>query len=417
MSRPTFPQSGQVGDLLPIRIENIGIMVDPDCGSDTNLISKSDLQELEDRLGRRLPLRRCTKRYKAVNEIPLNFDGTIHVKISNLQDKSIKTVFHVLSDKNNNEPPLLGEKDLFQLGLISYSPHGGFVRTVSKNIALPKVNVKDPQFAQQINALNQKFRHLFDGLGCLRNYEVDLRLSKDAQPFYHRASPVPIHLRSAATSRISDYVSMGIFEPLETGTPVRYVSSLIVVEKPMKKEGKIRVRLCGNYVHLNRYLERSVYMPSPRVEDFLEKMRGAKFYAVMDLKDGYSQLKLSEKSKQFCVLSTHVGMMTMKRLGMGLKVSQDYFDAAINGVLANCQHVVVVRDDVLIGCKDKITLLKEVEKVYQAFSDHAQWFDLLYDLLLHFTDNVRKSYLVTLLDGTFILLCKHFLMLSIISRL
>ena len=47
----------------------------------------------------------------------------------------------------------------------------------------------------------------------------------------------------------------------------------------------------------------------------------------------------------------------------------------------------------------------------------SQWFDLLYGLLLHFIDNMRKSYLVTLLGGTFDLFSKHFLMLSIKPRL
>ena len=48
-------------------------------------------------------------------------------------------------------------------------------------------------------------------------------------------------------------------------------------------------------------------MPAPRVEDFREKMRCASYYLKTDMAKGYWQIPLSEKTKNLCILSTHLG--------------------------------------------------------------------------------------------------------------
>ena len=76
-----------------------------------------------------------------------------------------------------------------------------------------------------------------------------------------------------------------MFEWVPQGTPIKYSNSLLVIEE------KDMVRLVGDYRHVNKFIRPTSTTISPRLESFLDKMLGAKFYIKTDMSKGYWQLE------------------------------------------------------------------------------------------------------------------------------
>ena len=96
-------------------------------------------------------------------------------------------------------------------------------------------------------------------------------------------------------------------------------------------------RLVVDYRALNRLIKRKQY-PMPRVDDYLEAMRGQKYFALIDLAQGYYQIELSEKERQKTVFVTPDGKYQYKRLPMGLAESPSYFQKLINTIIKDLRY-------------------------------------------------------------------------------
>ena len=348
--------------ILEIKINNILHTFLADSGSACDIISTDLFEKLQSKIGR-IELKPVTKCYKAANRTIITFKGYFKCNISSATT-SIETQMFVM-DLPPNSTPILGEKSLLKLGLIKYNINGNFVNSIS-TFTKPKILCTDPDIVSRVESLHNKYKKLFSGIGCLKDYEIDLQLSEDARPFYHRSAPVPIHLKDAATKRIKEFVKAGLYVPVSANAQLKYVSALLVLDK-----GKGKVRLVGNYVPLNKYLYRSSYVPAPRVENFLDTMRGSRYYAILDINDFYSQFKLSKKSQEMCTLSTHLGNFMPTTLCHGIKNAQDHADQLLNSILAHVDHVIINRDDLLIGCSSLTSLADTYESVLKALHDHG----------------------------------------------
>ena len=341
--------------LLQIKVEGKIHTFQADSGSACDILPLQLFQKLEQSLNKKIPLRPVTRQYRAANRTVINFEGFFNCNIASASN-AIQTKIFVMK-LPEGALPILGEKSLLDLGLMKYDKEGGFVQSIS-TFTKPKVHCTDPHIIRKVDALHLKFQKLFSGIGCLKNYEIDLKLSDEVRPFYHRAAPVPIHLKDAATKRIKEFVAAGLYVPVPPNAQLKYVSALLVLDK-----GNGKVRLVGNYVPLNKFLYRSMYVPAPRVENFLDTMRGSKFYAVLDIVDFYSQFRLSKSSQEMCTLSTHLGNFMPTTLQHGLKSAQDFADERLNCLLAHCPRVVINRDDILLGESTLESLLLSYEAV------------------------------------------------------
>ena len=70
--------------------------------------------------------------------------------------------------------------------------------------------------------------------------------------------------------------------------PTDWVSSLVIVRKP---NGDLRI--CIDPSDLNKAIRRSHY-PLPTIEQILPDLKNAKVFSLLDAKDGFWQVKLSE---------------------------------------------------------------------------------------------------------------------------
>ena len=381
-SKPLDPcLSNSIGSgLIPCYVNGQLVNFDPDTGAEANVFGWDDYEAYCRQTGTRPKLKEATRELAHAEEGSMKVKGCFRAKLSSLHNSCIDTIY-VLS-KATSYNPLLSEQTLLRLGYVRYDLEGAFAQ-INKCKPVNKLNhahvhkiteerekdkeeddITDEQFQAEIKELMKKYEKVFVGVGQFKPYKISLQLKNDATPFVTRACNVAIHLRAAALERLEYFEKIGIMEKLPPNYPIKFLSPLLVVPKP----GKVEVRLVANFKMLNLRLYRTRESPATKLEDFMQKTRGARFYFKLDLKHGYHQLVLDDKSQELCLVATFNGTYKYTRLPMGIVSAGDEFDRAVQATLADCSQTISNRDDILGGSKTRRGMIKELKKVLSALS-------------------------------------------------
>ena len=85
------------------------------------------------------------------------------------------------------------------------------------------------------------------------------------------------------------------------------------------------VQICGDYrLTINRTAKSDTY-PLPRIENLFATLSGGKSFIKLDLAHAYSQIPLSESSKQYVTINTHTGLYRYNRLPFGVAAASSIF--------------------------------------------------------------------------------------------
>ncbi|GBM72932.1 Uncharacterized protein K02A2.6 [Araneus ventricosus] len=122
-----------------------------------------------------------------------------------------------------------------------------------------------------------------------------------------------------------------------------WVSNLVVVEK---NDGSIR--LCLDPKDLNKVIKRD-YVLIPKIEELVPKLTNKKVFSVLDLKDGFFQIELDDKSSDLCTFSSPFGCYKFLRLPMGLSCAPEIFQKRNEANFSDISGVLVYFDDLLIA--------------------------------------------------------------------
>ena len=147
------------GTLFKVKVNGLEVKFQADSGSDVSLLSRKNFQDLEFFLKQKIPLKEVTKIFRAANFTTINFDGYFIATLKTLSGQICTTKMHVLNIPPN-EDPLLGERDLLQLGLIHYHPNGTFVKSIT-TYPKPTIATEDPQWIKKWIQDNVTFENLF----------------------------------------------------------------------------------------------------------------------------------------------------------------------------------------------------------------------------------------------------------------
>ncbi len=107
------------------------------------------------------------------------------------------------------------------------------------------------------------------------------------------------------------------------------------------------LRLCTDGRALKPYIERTKYAPVT-LDSVKHKLSGAKYFSKIDLRNGYFQIKLNNKSRKYTTFATHVGLFRYKRLNMGISSSAEIFQNEITRILLGITNQVNISDDIFI---------------------------------------------------------------------
>jgi hypothetical protein len=193
-----------------------------------------------------------------------------------------------------------------------------------------------------------------DDLGFTNVVEHRIDTGK-ARP-YRRAPYRTAHqLRPVVEREIDKMTKTGIIRP--SCSP--WASPIVLVKK---KDGTHR--FCVDYRGVNKETIRDEY-PLKRVDDMLDSMQGARYFATMDLYSGYWQVAMEESSIPKTAFTTHMGLFEFTRMPFGLTNAPATFQRLMEYVLRGLDWRVclVFIDDIIIPAKTEDELLDRLRQV------------------------------------------------------
>ena len=154
-------------------------------------------------------------------------------------------------------------------------------------------------------------KDIFEGTGFARDYPINIKLQENAQPVFHRSTPIPYALREAVDKETDSFIEQGIVERVEQSD---WATNLVVVVKP---DGK-SVRLCGNYKNTINPVMKVPELPIPRIQDIYDSLSGCEIFSTLDLRQGYYQFPVAEEDQLNTTVNTPRGLLKFKRLPYGV---------------------------------------------------------------------------------------------------
>jgi len=143
----------------------------------------------------------------------------------------------------------------------------------------------------------------------------------DAQPI--RQAPRKPPLATREDKILTEMLKTGVIEPSMSS----WASPISLVRK---KDNTFR--FCIDYRRVNAVSKKDAY-PIPDIQDALDHLRGAKYFATFDLLSGYWQLGLTERAKERSAFCTRRGLFHFTRIPFGLAGAPSTFCRLMSIVL------------------------------------------------------------------------------------
>ena len=207
-----------------------------------------------------------------------------------------------------------------------------------KKEATPKTK---SQHEDKIRDLMKDHEDVFkeDTIGCLSNVKSKIKLKDGAQPVQHAARKLAFSIHTEVQEELERMLKLGVITKVDE--PTDWVNSMVVVKQPEK------LRICLDPTDLNRWVMREHHhLPTP--EETLSKITNARCFSKLDLKSGYWQLPLEEKSSKLTTFNTPFGRYRYLRLPFGLNSANEIFQKRMTEKFEGFPGVLIIFDDILV---------------------------------------------------------------------
>lgn len=202
-------------------------------------------------------------------------------------------------------------------------------------------------------------RDVFEGLGCFeKNYKIELK--EGAVPVVKPPRRVAISLLDPLKKVLEDQVKRDIIEKADG--PAEWVSNLVIVEKPNKQ-----LRICLDPQELNAVIKSENYT-IPTLEDLSISLANKNIFTVLDIKDGYYQIKLHRETIPLFTFNSPFGCYRFKRLPFGMRTATEIFQKLNERNFGDIPGVNIYIDDILIAAKDE----KDHDRILKQVIDRAR---------------------------------------------
>lgn len=296
-----------------ISINNILIEFKLDSGSDVNIISAKILKQIDKNCNFEITKIKL-KTYGGHTIDPL---GLTYLVCSVGNNISLEPFVIIKEDLT----PILGLESCNKLGLIK------------------RIYCNETEIENNKTKIFEKYKVLFDGLGNFpQKYKIEI--SNTATPTVKPPRRVALKLKDKLKDKLDKMELLNIITKVHSAR--EWVNNMVIVEK---KNGDLRI--CLDPCDLNKFILKHHYL-IPTFEEMSIKLKDAKYFSVLDLKDGFWQVSLDESSRHYCTFSTPFGYYEFNRMPFGISTAPEVFQKFNSQVFGHLNGVVVYIDDILI---------------------------------------------------------------------
>lgn len=221
----------------------------------------------------------------------------------------------------------------------------GLERSLLGRLAAQRLNLIKRVDTINSNEMNtnvkEKYPHLFNGFGQMKNQEYDIKVKDDATPFAITVPrQIPIPLRKKTRKELKRMERNGAISRVDE--PTEWCAPMVVTPK---SNGKVRI--CVDLTKLNQFVQRENH-PLPTTETTLGKLAGARYFSRLDANLGFWQIKLSEKSRPLTTFITPWGRYCFNVLPFGISSGSEKFQKSVSQILEGLDGIECNIVDILI---------------------------------------------------------------------
>ena len=316
-----------------------------DTGAECNVVSQSVLNEINPKM--KLQQAKNTLNGYGGANIPILGSVTLSCKLNGIQSDELFFVVPM------NSSTVIGLDLCIKHNLVN--PKKKSISEIMEEIdtgcgnsqANSKCNESDTHIKSYVSKstvdqLKVKYKDVFDTkkLGRMSEFESSIRLSQDAVPAVHAVRKIPFALKDSIEKELLRMESLGVIEKVDG--PTEWVSSMVLVSKDAAS-----IRICLDPTDLNKYVMREhTRLPTP--EETFSSIGKASVFSKLDLKSGYWQLPLDERSSYLTTFNTPIGRYRYKVMPFGLNSANEIFQKRMVQAFEGCKGTKIMFDDILV---------------------------------------------------------------------
>lgn len=327
-----------------------------DTGSDVNLVTRSQFEKIKQDIKDYQIESTCIIGI-AEHEV---FTEAIFVANVQIDDDYVDVTFHVVNDLDIPVNVIIGNPILKDFE-VRFTPDGIFIEKIKHLAFLTQYkenkernyNIGDSKYKMEI----QKMCDNYKPKEKKRESNVELKIIlNDEDPVHQsprRLSPLEM---TAVNDQIKEWLDKDIIKPSKSD----FASPIVLANK---RDGSRR--LCIDYRRLNKKLIKERF-PLPIIEDQIDKLKEAKVFTSLDLKNGFLHVKVHKDSQKYTSFVTPQGQYEFKRMPFGLSTSPSVFQRFINDVFSDLildGTLLVYLDDLIIPGQTEEEGIRKLEKV------------------------------------------------------
>lgn len=286
-----------------------------------------------------------------------------------IDDSSFYTIIHVVPDHVIPIDVVIGNELLDNAELIK-TREIFKIRKLQDQLMLidvceKELDIGNRKFCEEINSLVKAYNPQ-----NRKQTEIETRLIlTDEIPVYQTPRRLPIKERNEVEKQVTTWLEEKIIQPSCSD----FASPVVPVKK---KDGSTRV--CIDYRKLNRKIIKDRY-PLPNIDDQLDKLRDAKIFSTLDLKNGFFHIPVAVESRKYTSFITHCGQYEFLKTPFGLCNSPAVFQRFINHIFKDLivtNVVLAYMDDLIIPAidyKEALDRLKTVLDRAEEYNLQLSW--------------------------------------------
>lgn len=333
-------------------MKSIVSFVDP--GSCSNLIS----QQFISRFFPAIFIKSYANPIRTFSEQPLKVLGSVSLSVE-YEFRTVELQFLVVEIGKDFEP-LVGRP-----GCDALFPGWRDIFSRQRILAVqsdPPVPCSSPASSiELVEELTRKFPTVFNGNRgeSIRGFKADIILSDNHKQIVAKPYNIPFGLRDKVELELKRLVEEKVIVPCVQS---RYASPIVVVPK----QGSDAIRMCIDCKRtINKFVVNSNFYPLPHQDMIFAAMTEATVFCVLDLKNAYLQLELTEASKEYMTITTPFGFFQFQKLPFGVCAAPSIFQYVIDSIITGIPMTKAYLDDILIGgrtyeeCKENLLSVLE----------------------------------------------------------
>ncbi|XP_045452156.1 uncharacterized protein K02A2.6-like [Melitaea cinxia] len=169
---------------------------------------------------------------------------------------------------------------------------------------------------------------------------VQIPIDDSQKPVSQPYRRIPIPIEEKIEMKIKELLECDIIE--EVHEPSKWISPIVPI---LKDNGELR--LCVDMRRANTAIMRENH-PLPSMEHLLPKIRKAKYFTKLDIKNAFHQVELHPDSRYITTFISSKGLYRYKRLMFGITCAPELFQKILEKMLLKCDGAINFIDDILI---------------------------------------------------------------------